>query len=108
MQFFEVYLLFKMRLEELRGMLLDREYSPGVIDAAIAKARAIPRQRALLRVPRQEITSRPVFVVYFDPRLPSIPKLTRKHWRSMVSQDEYLEEVFPDPPLVSYKRLFGH
>ena len=37
-----------IRLEELRGMLLDREYSPGVIDAAIAKARAIPRQRALL------------------------------------------------------------
>ena len=92
------------RFKELREMLLDREYSPGIVDAAIAKARAIPRQRALQRVSRQNITNRPVFVVYFDPRLPSIPKLTRKHWRSMVSQSDYLKEVYPEPPLVSYKR----
>jgi hypothetical protein len=92
------------RFKELKEMLLDREYSPGIVDAAIAKARAIPRQRALQRVSRQNITNRPVFVVYFDPRLPSIPKLTRKHWRSMVSQSDYLKEVYPEPPLVSYKR----
>ena len=36
----------EMRFQELKQMLLDREYSPGIIDSAIAKARAIPRQQA--------------------------------------------------------------
>ena len=69
-----------LRFHEMKEMLLDREYSTGVIDAAIAKARAIPRHVALRRVPRQEITNRPAFVVCFDPRLPSIPKIINKHW----------------------------
>ena len=74
------------------------------IFSAIAKARAIPRQQALRRVNGQQITNRPVFVVSFDPRLPSIPNITRKHWRSMVGQEPYLNSVFPGPPMVAYKR----
>ena len=54
-----------MRFQELKEMLLAREYPPGVIESAIAKARAIPRHLALRRVPRQEITNRPAFVVCF-------------------------------------------
>ena len=34
----------------------------------------------------------------------SIPNITKRHWRSMVHQNEYLKTVFPEPPLVSYKR----
>ena len=48
-----------MRFEELKCMLLDREYSPGIIDAAIAKARAIPWSVALTRVSRQQTNTRP-------------------------------------------------
>ena len=76
-----------MRFQELKQMLLDREYSPGIVDSAIAKARAIPRQQALMRVTGQQITNRPVFVVSFDPRLPFIPNITRKHWKLMVGQE---------------------
>ena len=90
--------------QELKEMLLEREYSPGIIDSAIAKARAIPRHVALRRVPRQEITNKPAFVVCFDPRLPSIPQIVKKHWRSMVFENKYLESVYPEPPLVSYRR----
>ena len=39
----------------------------------------------------------------FDPRLPSIPDIVKKHWRSM-TQDPRLKEIFPEPPLVAYKR----
>ena len=94
----------EMRFKELKQMLLDREYSPGIIDSAIAKAKAIPRQEALRRVTGQQITNRPVFVVSFDSRLPSIPNITRKHWRSMFGQEPYLKSVFPEPPMVAYKR----
>ena len=88
----------------MKEMLINREYPKGVIDGAIAKARAIPRQEALRRVPRQHTTSRPTFVVSNDPRLPSISDITRKHWRAMNNQDDYLGSVFPEPPLISYRR----
>ena len=85
-------------------MLISRDYLKGVINAVIAKARAIPRTQALRRVSRQPTTNRPVFVVSYDPRLPSLPNITTKHWRAMVSQCDYLESVYPEPPLVSYRR----
>ena len=43
-------------------------------------------------------------MVYYDPRLPSITGIVRKHWRTMVNNDPHLKEVFPLPPLVAYKR----
>ena len=48
-------------------------------------------------------TQIPVFVIQYDPRLPSINNITRKHWRTMTSRDPKLQETFPDPPLVAYK-----
>ena len=71
-------------------------------ELAIEKARNIPRTEALKKV-EKERTKRPVFVMQYDPRLPSITNITRRHWRSMVSRDPKLQEVFPDPPLVAYK-----
>ena len=85
-------------------MLLERDYPPGIINAAIARAKAIPQEQALRLSLRQQTNNRPVFVVSFDPRLPSIPKITRKHWRSMISQDTHLEEVFKEAPLIAFKR----
>ena len=43
-------------------------------------------------------TNRPVC-----PRLPSIPKVVSKHWRTMV-QDPRMKEIFSSPPLVAYRR----
>ena len=40
----------------------------------------------------------------WDPRLPSIPSITNKHWRTMITQDSHLQKVFPEPPLIVYKR----
>ena len=45
-------------------MLIDREYRPGMIDAAIKKARAVPRALAIRQVAKaQQSSMRPVFVV---------------------------------------------
>ena len=93
------------RLSELKELLISRKYKPKIIDAAIEKAKSIPRWKALERVTKKKSTSRrPVFAVTFDPRLPSLPGIMKKHWRSMVGGDPYLKEVFPLPPLVAYKR----
>ena len=91
------------RLTELKEMLLARDYHRNVVNSAINKALRIPRSDALKRVVREKSTDRVVFVVTYDPRLPSIPKIVGKHWRTM-AQDPRMKEVFNLPPLVAYRR----
>ena len=91
------------RFAELKALLLTRGYRPGCVDAAISKARDITRAEALQKVVRNKAAQRSVFAITYDPRLPSITKVVTKHWRSM-TQDPYLKDVFPLPPLVAYKR----
>ena len=96
------------RLEELKQLLLDRGYKKNIINAAIIKAKAIPRNKALEKTISNSNTDvtrrRPVFAVHYDPRLPALPHIIKKHWRTMVGGDPHLKEVFPLPPLVAYKR----
>ena len=85
------------RFEELKALLLSREYKPKSVDAAISKARQIPRELALKKVVKSLESKRPVFVINYDPRLPSITGILRKHWRTM-TQDPRLAEISPPPP----------
>ena len=88
----------------MKKLLQNREYSERTIEAAVDRARQIPRHVALRRVLRKKENTRPVFALTYDPRLPDIQSIQAKHWRSMVSQDPYLNEVLPQPPLTAYKR----
>ena len=94
-----------LRLSELRKLLLARDYKTGIVNRAIQKAKTIPRQEALKKVPplKENAGRRPILVITYDPRLPPIPEILRKHWRTMTS-DPQLKEIFPLPPLVAYKR----
>ena len=91
------------RLDELKAMLISRDYKPNLVDAAIKKAKAIPRERALLRVEKKMNHRRPVFSVEYHPSLPSISAILKKHWRVM-TDDPHLKEIFPLPPMVAYRR----
>ena len=84
------------RFSELKDLLISRDYEPKIIDSAIERARNIPRNEALKRVQSVKTSRRPVFVVNFDPRLPAIPAILSKHWRTM-TQDPRLKEIFPEP-----------
>ena len=85
-------------------MLLHRKYKPSLVDAAVRRARAIERVQAMKRVVPPPTSKRPVFAVTYDPRLPDLQSMQRKHRRSML-QDSYLKSVFPEPPLVAFRRL---
>ena len=91
------------RFSELKSLLLSRNYKPRSIDAAIEKARKNTKGRSSEKSCKNSNSKRPVFVINFDPRLPSITDIVRKHWRTMI-QDPRLCEIFPLPPLVAYKR----
>ena len=75
-----------------------------MVDAAINRARTIPRAQALKRVDKPGQPRRPVNVVTFDPRLPSIQGIHQKYWKGMTNKSPYLAEVFPEPPLVAFRR----
>ena len=92
-----------LRLSELREMFLERHYPPKIIDNAISKARNIPRSVALKKVVKTVSSKRPIAVVSWDPRLPPIDTIQQKHWRVM-TLDRYLKQVFPEAPLVAYRR----
>ena len=89
---------------KLTKYTLARSYQPGLVDAAINRARTIPRAQALKRVDRPTQLRRPVNVVTFDPRLPSIQKIHQKYWKGMTEKNPYLENLFPEPPLVAFRR----
>ena len=93
-------------MEELKFMLLERNYPERLINSAVDRARKITRKAALRKTvkEKQKGSKNPVFVVKFYPRLPSIPTIGAKHWRSMVAQDQYLAKCFPEPPLAAYGR----
>ena len=89
---------------KLKELMMSRGYSERMLSSAIDRARRIPRQVALRRVLSNKEERRPVFAVTYDPRLPAIQSIQAKHWRSMVGQDPYLNEVFMQPPLTAFKR----
>ena len=91
------------RFSELKDMLLSREYSSNIINAAIDRARNIPRLEALKKVVKPKTSERPVFVIHYDPRLPSVNSIIKKHYRVM-TQDPKMKEVFPEAPIIAYKR----
>ena len=94
-----------MKLDDLKQMLLDRDYPEGLIDSDLDKARKVPRDAALKRVikKKQKNRQRPVFAVKYDQRLPSITNTQTKHWRLMTFQVKYMEEVFLEPPITSHQ-----
>ena len=68
-----------------------------MIDIEIKKAWSISRSEVIKQVTRDKTHKRLVFVVSFDPRLPSIPDITSKHWHSMTTMDPYLKNVLWNP-----------
>ena len=93
-----------MRLSELKMLLLQRGYNEMSIDRALEKAKKVPRKQALRKKKQKGQQKRPTFAVQFDPRMPSVTNVVSKHWRSMISQNQYLAEVFKEPPLTAFKK----
>ena len=92
----------KIRLDELKILLLTREYRERSVDEAIQRVLKMNREEALQYKPKKE-NNRTISVLTYNPALPSVSKILQKHWRVM-TQDPYLKEVFPQPPMVAFRR----
>ena len=89
-------------MEELRHMLISRNYNRNIVNAAIIKAKSIPREIALQKVVKKP-NERVIFVLTFNPRLPSISNIMVKHWRTL-TKDKKMLEIFPQPPMTAFRQ----
>ena len=93
-----------VRLHELKNMLLDRDYRSKWIDNAFERVLRINREDALQRVERKKTTGKLTFVSKFDPRLPDVNAIVKRHFNLMIDTDSYLKRVFTDGVQVAYAR----
>ena len=91
------------RLQELREMLLSRQYSPNIIESAFTRLKNIKREDALKRVVRVKRPPKLTFSCKYDPRLPNINSIIKKHF-AVMSEDPYLGRVFASGCQVAYSR----
>ena len=94
------------RLEELRELLLGRGYNARMLSEVIGMARSMDRDQALEKVERVKMgeEDRVHYVVTYDPRLPPIPQILGRNWRTMCERDRRLPAVFTHPPRCSMKK----
>jgi hypothetical protein len=90
------------RLEELQSMLISRNYTKDIVQSAITRVKALERLTHLQKV-LKKTNDRIVLALTYNPKLPSIPQIVKKHWRTMV-KDQKMKKIFPAPPMVAYKQ----
>ena len=83
---------------------MAKNYNEQIINTTLAKAVKVPRKYALKKSDKSKNQNRPVFVTKYDPRIPIIQNIQNKHWRSMIKKDQYLADVFPQPPMTGYRK----
>ena len=94
---------FKIRREELKCSLKSRGYSDKVLENALTRVDKVIRIEALKKVVRPKNTERLIFATTYDPRLPSITTIVKKHY-NMCKNDPEFENSFPEMPIVGYRR----
>jgi hypothetical protein len=89
------------RLKELGNMLLSRNYNKNVIKNAISRVESMDRSVSLNKVTKNK-NERIVLALTYNPKLPSVPQILKKHWRTL-TKDKKMLQIFPQPPMVAYK-----
>ena len=107
--------IFDERLTELKNkFLLPRNYKSRIIDNQFKRVRDLPgdtyaekRKLALQKKVRNDDPSmkkRVKAVFDFNPLLPKISTVLKKHHRTMLSDNPELRETFPDPPMACLRQ----
>ena len=95
---------FDNRSEELIKHLIKRGYSRKILQRDANRVRAIPRHETL-QSQEQKTTKadRTPFVISFNPALPKISSVVKKHITILQSSTN-CKNAFPHPPVIAYKR----
>ena len=94
---------FNQRAKGMEHHLLQRGYTKGCIRDAVTKASSISREDALVDKTNDNQLTQVPFVVTYNPKLPSRPKILKES-QSILHSSERCSTVFTEMPLVSYRR----
>ena len=104
---------FEYRLKELKNSFLKpRNYKPNMIETEFDKIRKLPgesyterRREALKKVKREaKDPNRIISPIDFNPHLPKASQIFQKHHKAMLFTAPHLAEMFPSPPMPSYRQ----
>ena len=73
--------LWDVQFTIVKDFLLSRDYNSSIVDSAIVRAKAIPREVALKQVEKKEKPDRVIMSISFNPQLSCISSIIQKHWR---------------------------
>ena len=90
------------RLEELYSMLISRNYNKNIVRNAITLVKTLDRQTHLQKVVKKT-NDRIVLAITYNPKLPSLPQIVKKNWRTL-AKDQNMKKIFPAPPMIAYKQ----
>ena len=94
----------KFKHEEYKNYLIAKDYHPGLVDQRFRKFEMTSRHNARKENIKRKEVSKVKFITTFNPALPSIEGLIRKHIHYLHS-DEVLKKAFPRNKFsVIYKR----
>jgi peptide-methionine (R)-S-oxide reductase len=94
--------LLDKRLNELKTMLITRKYNKNIINNAIEKAKKLDRSE-ILQKRTKKVNDRVILAITFNPKLPSVSKIIKKHWISM-TKDPTMLKIFKKPPMLAFKQ----
>ena len=93
---------FNIRTAQLTTYLLKRGYKRNFVTKQIQRAANIPRRLALQTKDVNKPTRVP-FITTFNPSLPHISNIIKKHYHLLLSSDR-CKKVFPNLPVVAFRR----
>ena len=93
---------FNIRTAQLTTYLLKRGYKRNFVTKQIQRAANIPRRLALQTKEMNKPTRVP-FITTFNPSLPHIFNIIKKHYHLLCSSDR-CKKVFPNLPVVAFRR----
>jgi hypothetical protein len=82
--------------------LKKRGYNDKVIESGFSKASEIDRND-LLGYKEKKINKRVPLVLTYHPVLEKISDIVRHHWKE-IQKSEKLIKLFPEPPVVAFRR----
>ena len=94
---------FRTNAKNLTGYYLKRGYPLNSLKKHFQRANTFTQDQ-LLEVKNKTDSTRPVMVTNFSPKNLHISKLIRDNW-NIIQNTEELKTIFPDPPIMGYRRL---
>ena len=97
---------FKQHCKELTVRMRKRGYKLGLIKEGLRKAAALSREDLLYNQQHQQqshIKNRIIFSTTYNPRIPHLHQKLQE-LQPILHASERCKKVFPEPPLIAYRR----